>query len=323
MDKIIWVKFGWSDYYQGQLVLGDFGYLAGGDQGHEAWNFRSDSDRKYGCYVPPSGRSGSVPTSEEPSGWTVVFLSKKPTDKGIHVVGWYEDATLLGKNKNRSKNFDLGPHPTRDGKAIYSIESKNSFLVPPEFRTEPFSHPTVGSAKYSYLAGPGIKSTAEKNEVLDILQEKMGRLRSVVVKNPGDVFGPQDDVTESDPLAVFGTAEHRSAVEKAAIRATKSSLLKAGFSVESREPENIGYDLKATHKVSQQNLHVEVKGTSGTNERFFITANEYRYKVALEWRFALVTEALTNPRVTLYTLGEFEEAFDLVPMTWLGGRRRP
>lgn len=322
MNKVIWVKFGWSDYYQGQLVFGDFDYLASGDQGHEAWNFKSAADHRYGCYVPPSGRSSSVPTCEEPTGWTVICLSKKPQQKGVHIVGWYENATLLRYNKKRPKTFKLGPHPTLDGEAIYSIEAPTSFLVPPEFRTEPFSHPTIGSAKYSYLKGPGVKADKGKTEVLNILQEKIARLRKTAIKNPGITFAPQDDVTEEDPLAIFGTAEHRAAVEKAAIEATTSHLQKGGFSVKSREKENIGFDLEATHNTDDKMLHIEVKGTSGKSEKFFITANEYRYSLNSAWRFALVTDALNKPKVTLYTLSEFEQAFDLVPMTWSGGRKR-
>lgn len=92
MDKIVWVKFGWSDYYRGGPVDGNFGWL--NDQrgkkeegrGHEAFNFARASDGAYYCYVPPQAGE-YAPWNESNKGWTVVCLAKKPKHKGIHVVG--------------------------------------------------------------------------------------------------------------------------------------------------------------------------------------------------------------------------------------------
>ena len=54
MDKVLWVKFGWSDYYRGEPVVGNFSHLAGqGNVGHEAYNFEPAADGTYYCYVPP------------------------------------------------------------------------------------------------------------------------------------------------------------------------------------------------------------------------------------------------------------------------------
>ena len=45
MKKVLWVKFGWSDYYRGEPVDGNFGHLAGeGNVGHEAYNFQPAAD---------------------------------------------------------------------------------------------------------------------------------------------------------------------------------------------------------------------------------------------------------------------------------------
>ena len=53
MDKVLWVKFGWSDHYRGGPVDGNFSQLARGDVGHEAYNFEPAADGTYYCYVPP------------------------------------------------------------------------------------------------------------------------------------------------------------------------------------------------------------------------------------------------------------------------------
>lgn len=100
MKKILWVKFGWSEYYRGGPVNGNFGWLNENKKderrGHEAFNFEPAPDGTYYCYVPPQAKH-SAPLNEDPHGWTVICLAKNPRRAGIHIVGWYEDATLHGK----------------------------------------------------------------------------------------------------------------------------------------------------------------------------------------------------------------------------------
>lgn len=100
MKKVLWVKFGWSDYYRGGPIDGNFGWLNDNrgkkkeGRGHEAFNFMP-VDGTYYCYVPPQAKV-HAPYNADPYGWTVVCLAKHPKRKGIHIVGWYEDATLHG-----------------------------------------------------------------------------------------------------------------------------------------------------------------------------------------------------------------------------------
>ena len=96
MDKVLWVKFGWSDHYRGGPVDGNYSHLAQGEVGHEAYNFEPAADGTYYCYVPPL-RGQLAPSNADPTGWTVACLAKHPKRTGIHIVGWYEDATLLGR----------------------------------------------------------------------------------------------------------------------------------------------------------------------------------------------------------------------------------
>ena len=48
------------------------------------------------CYVPPHIEV-HAPKHPDQTGWTVVCLAKHPKRKGVHIVGWYKDATLLGR----------------------------------------------------------------------------------------------------------------------------------------------------------------------------------------------------------------------------------
>lgn len=318
LDKLLWVKFGWSDYYRGGPVDGNFPFIKGGEQGHEAWNFLRQDDGTYYCYTPPQGGSG-VPWNPDLHGWTVVCLAKDPNRSGIHVVGWYEDAELMGKYVVRPDGFDPGATEPSDD-YFYSIHAPKAFLVPPEFRTNPFSHTSVRQGKYSFLDGPSVDVNQNKREVRAILERRLAELRSVAIQNPDVETAPDHENDEIDPLSGFGTPEHRKVVEEAAIEAANAALKKLGYDSESREKDNVGFDLEATHK-DGSTLHVEVKGTAGKQARFFMTANEHGYREAPEWRLAMVVDALSRPKVQIYALREFEREFDLTPMVWKGTKR--
>lgn len=323
MKKILWVKFGWSEFYRGGPVDGNFSYMLDGSKGHEAWNFEPAPDGRYYCYVPPQGRQASKPSNDDPHGWTVVCLAKNPKQKGVHVVGWYEDATLEGQYLRRPGAEDSG-EVTQDGwgKGIsYSISAPIAHLVPPDARTHPFSHLSIKQGKYSLLDGPNVPQTENKRQAQKLIERELRRLAGVAVTNPNTRSAPDTENDETDPLRGFGTPEHRKEVEEKAVAAAKKALKAIGYSCISRERENVGFDLEATHAKNGGKLHVEVKGTSGSAPRFFMTANEHGYREAAEWRLAMVTDALGKPSVDIYTLAEFEKKFELLPMVWKGVKR--
>lgn len=321
MDKILWVKFGWSDFYRGGPVNGNFPWVSSGKVGHEAFNFQPNPDGIYYCYVPPQG-DGGQPKNADKHGWTVICLAKRPGHTGIHVVGWYENATLEGRYlaRPRSERTDDGQLPPGDD-WLYSIHSAEAYFVPPDLRLNPFSHTSVKQGKYSFLAGPGVQLTSNKREVRSILQKRIKELRGLAIRNPDAQLAPDFENDPIDPLQGYGTAEHRKAVENAAIEFTKKILSRLGYSCTSRERDNIGFDLEALRQSDGDQLHVEVKGTVGVEPRFFMTANEFAYRKAPEWRLAVVTSALSKPVLELYTLRDFNEDFDLEPMVWKGKKK--
>jgi len=322
MDKVLWVKFGWSDLYQGGHVDGNFAWLntEGGD-GHEAFNFLPAPNGKYYCYVPPHGKSQASPSSIDPHGWTVICLAKFPHQKGVRVVGWYENATLMGKEIPRpeykeNRGFRKG---NRGEKFCYSIESSEAYFVLPEHRRA-FSHGSIKQAKFSYLRGPdkGIAQSEAKEEVFQILKAELARLKPLVVRqpNPEKAVDPLEDNT--DPMGQFGTPEHRKAVEMEAERVATQELEKMGYNVVRRSDEKIGYDLQADSRTGKPSLFVEVKGTSGTARRFFMTPNEFSFRKTSGWRLAMVTNTLDDPELVILKNREVEEMFALQPMVWIG-----
>ncbi|MCY4559762.1 MAG: DUF3883 domain-containing protein [Chloroflexi bacterium] len=318
VKKVLWVKFGWSDYYRGGPVEGNFDYLAGeGNVGHEAYNIQPAADGTYYCYVPPQKRS--APRNSDPTGWTVVCLAKHPRRKGIHIVGWYENATLHGSFRDVPDTRAHRPAPGRRRDACwkYCISSKTAYFVPLEERTMPFSHPSVGMGKYSFLRGPGVRKTANKEAVLKLLKRRLKKLRSVAIKNPADDSAPDPGTDPADPLGGFGSPEHRKKVEKAAEEAVKKRYFAKGFSCTDVTKKNLGFDF--IFRKGRTERHVEVKGTSGDLPRFFMTRNENAYRENAAWRFAIVTNALgQRPTVRVYDNRKFKTTFELDPYVYTG-----
>ena len=324
MDKVLWVKFGWSNYYRGGPVDGNFGALARGDVGHEAYNFEPAADGTYYCYVPEHEINAKkyAPSNPDPTGWTVVCFAKHHKRTGIHIVGWYEDAKLLGTWRYVPETRAYSPVSDSDPDArwSYCITSKNAYFVPPEERIR-FSHRSIGRGKYSFLRGPDVQTTPNKEEVLRILKHHMKRLKSAVIENPTDETAPGPGTEPGDPLHVFGTPEHRKKVEKAAEDAVKRHYRAKGFSHDDDDDnvtkKNLGFDF--IFRKGRTEHHVEVKGTSGDLPRFFMTRNENAYREAPAWRFAIVTNALSpKPTVRVYDNRQFKRTFELEPYVFTG-----
>ena len=325
MDKVHWVKFGWSDYYRGGPVYGNFSALAGqGNVGHEAYNFEPATVGTYYCYVPEQTVRGRIfaPSNPDPTGWTVVCLPEHPKRADIHIVGWYEDAELLGtwgyvpETRAHLPVSDSDP----DKGWLYFITSKTAYFVPPEKRTMPFSHPSVAHGKYSVLRGPEVRTTANKEKVLKYLERRMKKLRSSVIENPTDEVAPDLDAEPGDPLRGFGTPEHRKKVERAAEEAVKRDYRAKGFSYTDDDDvtkKNLGFDF--IFRKGRTEHHVEVKGTSGDLPHFFMTRNENTYRENPKWRFAIVTNALgPDPTVCVYNNRRFKKTFELKPYVYTG-----
>lgn len=108
----------------------------------------------------------------------------------------------------------------------------------------------------------------------------------------------------------FGNSETNRKVEQAAISCVIDNYKKRGWSVESVESKNLGFDLLSTKADIHE--HVEVKGIQGNLVSFIITAGEVKQSQADE-KFVLyvVTSALSNPKTHRFTAKEFNEQFAL------------
>lgn len=99
---------------------------------------------------------------------------------------------------------------------------------------------------------------------------------------------------QPDPLV-------RCKVEEAAINETIAGFENDDYLVYSQEKDNVGWDLVATR--GDRQLHLEVKGLSGSVLCVELTPNEYAQMLARRnsYRVCVVTTALTNPQLAIFS----------------------
>ncbi len=132
-------------------------------------------------------------------------------------------------------------------------------------------------------------------------------------------YDDEDEETEDvlpEIKEQFANLEHRLEVEAASVEFSIAQLESEGWQVESVEAQKIGYDLHC--KQGDQSLHVEVKGTSGEEQSFIITANEFaQAKSDPDFILFLVTKALeSNPSLHRFTGQELVASFSFDPLQY-------
>lgn len=125
--------------------------------------------------------------------------------------------------------------------------------------------------------------------------------------------------TDAPTVAVYGggfpDSKTRKEIEKAAISVVTSELEHRKYVVEDRQSENLGYDLLARR--SNEELFVEVKGTSANDPHFYITKNEWKVgSVQPNWRLFVVCDARTSPTLYEYNFQEMCDAFTRDALAW-------
>ncbi|MGW0517471.1 protein NO VEIN domain-containing protein [Crossiella sp. NPDC003009] len=134
-------------------------------------------------------------------------------------------------------------------------------------------------------------------------------LRQPFGANPFEVTPEQLTALEellalpADPPATgygagFGTAELNRRVELAAMAAVTEEYERRGARVVDVSAHRRGWDLDC--HFADETHHVEVKGVRGMQRQFLLTRNELRKaEHQANWWLAVVTEALTNPTMTI------------------------
>lgn len=248
--QIAFVKIGWSDHYEGGPVLGRHAHVQEHNEAHEQFNFLRHSNGKYYGYLPPIGGARRPPQPKNKENWLLIFVSAKNGNGPLTVVGWYERATLHEEYVERpeysvSEDFKLNAH---GGKYIYCLSSDAAYLIPTTSRTDTVSGERFKRTPILYVRGNG-KHEGWRDELAEFAE-------SLVAEKKAD---------ESHlPKFFFPDSKQRKLIEEAAIKVAKEFLNKQ-YRVEDRQKDNCGYDLLALHLKTKEEIHVEVKGTSGSD----------------------------------------------------------
>lgn len=150
----------------------------------------------------------------------------------------------------------------------------------------------------------------------DLLEE-----RGLIVKGPGNnvpihVAPPnlrkgQDPGTELITVtasgAGYGDPVTNARVEKAAMDLVAATYEQHGWVPEDVSAGKVGWDI--TVRRAAEELHLEVKGVSGSKPTVLLTHNEHtRAGTDPAWRLAVVTQALTSPTLAEFTAGHVLDA---------------
>lgn len=302
MERIAFVKTGWALDYEGDEVVGRHAHIGEYNEAHERFNFKKAPDGRFYGYIPPMGKKESCPKPKDTEGWLLIFVAARDGDGPLTVVGWYENASFTREYLDRPEysfgDFELDVHENRYS---YCLSADKATLIPLHLRTKVCDSAHWRRSPIIYVAGNGAN---------DAWREEFAEMAKGIVNTP-----LVDDTTT--PKLVFPDAEHRKAVEIAAIDLAKKKF-EAEYRITDRQKDNCGYDLLLVHREHGEEIHLEVKGTSGALMRFFMSRNEQKYITHPSWRLYMVTNALEAPEGVMMDLDQVTEAFDLLPFAWEG-----
>lgn len=309
---------GWSAFYCGDGVEGDHAFLRRQGWGAERFNFLPGPRNRFYGYVRPV--SGFVAKPPAPDGWLIVFVARKPGSTGLRIVGWYEGASFRPDYVPRPEYARPGDfRHTPDGDPFpFLIEAKKAVWVPEAERLEQIDTKKMRRASIYYLRG-GPKQSAERDRLARSIVRQLGRLTEGLGRRP----------RQRDPLgrAITLDANRRREVEDESMRVAKAHFESRGYQVSDvSKKRGLGYDLFAYRREGDRRrgpreLLIEVKGTQGPRRRFLMTHGE---RSVLEdplnvdvWRLAMVTNALSSPKISELRVGEVLTDFHLSTFTWL------
>ncbi len=190
----------------------------------------------------------------------------------------------------------------------FSVDTDIPLLVEP-IRSDDFTAiPILGKSeliRVPRIANPAFL-TKEEFAALKLLRKTITATRGL----------DDTQVTISKSGAGFGTAEQNKKTEIAGMVAAMKHYKKLDYEVKDVSKYNFGWDIVAIpNSGGGKSKLVEVKGVSGSEPRILLTRNEYKKAQSeREWELAVVTNALTKPKVTIYTSKEVTKHSDV--LTW-------
>lgn len=173
VDRIAFVKTGWSEKYAGGKVVGRHAYISEFGDAHEQFNFLEAPDKRFYACIPPIGRKFQPPQPQEANDWLIIFVSARNGNGPLTVVGWYEQATFEREYQQRPE-YESGHDFKTDvhgNKYVYCISSSSDQLITVENRNTTVPGDHFRRTPIIYARGNG--QDDEWREELAILAEEI------------------------------------------------------------------------------------------------------------------------------------------------------
>ena len=296
---IIFLRIGWMEHYRGldgDAIAGGGAYVKKHGYGGEIFNFQPFNGSVYGFVHPPGpcikiNRLGAANADDRVTGVLAVWVASHPENGGSYIVGWYANATVYrewqapppGANRHNSDaDEDIGYNVA----ALYD----NAVLLPSDERLF-----RIPNARWEPPFGMGQTNIwyadEDRDDVRQFKQQVLEYATNSILPIPPEI--DDDPPMQPDP-------SRRQEIERIAVECTTAHYEDIGYRVDSVEQDNVGWDLNAVH--GRRRLRLEVKGLSGSETIFGLTPNEYKNMQAhrCTYRICVVTEALTNPQLTVF-----------------------
>jgi hypothetical protein len=300
-ERVIFFNTGWMDFYQGissnDKISGGGKYVQEMGFGHEIMNFEIFNGHLYGYVQPKINKDPSVPsiiaidklgaskTDDKVEGITVVWTARDPDNRGTYIVGWYRNATVYrhlqlasGDPNRRYNNETLGYYA--------KVNVENAKLLTKDERNF-----RVRRGEKNWMGQSNVWFAENNPAFVEQVKHYIANGSvSIHVENKSTGKGA---AKQSDPM-------RRIAVEKKAVQVVTKHYEKLGYTVDSFEKDNVGWDLTATNEKTE--LKLEVKGLSGVEISTELTPNEYlNLKADTKfYRVCIVTNTLTDPVLKVF-----------------------
>ena len=231
--------------------------------------------------------------------------------------GFYGTAVITNLNgKCTAPKGEVGSHHGRNnhGRAVgIDLKYLSRFRAPLLPRVSPGN--SLGNKNLQKLIAGG-KGGSAQDSVFGIADEDWALISSAFPSDAEPSADGRKDARRIRNNTKGGRGwsqidpQRKAKIEKAAIDLTRDTFESEGYMVNSVEKDNLGWDLDATKNGVE--LHLEVKGLSGSDIGIELTPNEYRHvkRKSSAYRICVVTEALGKPILHVFSFSELSRHWE-------------
>jgi len=296
--KTIFFNTGWMRFYKGLTeednIKGGGSHVDKHGEGGEIYNFQDRGGITYGYVQPARGiinidRLGAGPNDDHIENVLVIWIAKNPNGNGSRIVGWHRNAIVY--REVQAKQFRISGKQTSLPYFV-KTDTRNCHLLDVDERVFEVPRKTKGGLGQSNVWYADSESSKPiRKQMLDYVER-------------GKVPKTKNRKRKKKASSGYIDPEKGKKIEESAVSIAANYYEDLGYSVESREGDNIGWDLDVFRGIEE--LKVEVKGNMNPEISFELTPNEYNNMKSdlVAYRIAVVSNAISDSpilRIFSYT----------------------